>query len=164
MLLQSLKSSLMIAHDDGYLTYLHCSLKNYTLLFILLFQIAGYQLFWYASILKGKLPYIFNIDEEHLWPVVWPQGNFTVHPSFGLWSDGWKLPLFYLFAILLSSLGANYRRLRFCIFLLKCVKDCRCTLYSGVLLKWEFFIKMRAAYFAPSFLKKEEYWSEDGCK
>ena len=26
--------------------------------------------------------------------------------------------------------------------------------YSGVLLKWEFFIEMRAAYFAPSFLKK----------
>ena len=26
--------------------------------------------------------------------------------------------------------------------------------YSGVLLKWEFFIKMRAACFAPSFLQK----------
>ena len=36
--------------------------------------------------------------------------------------------------------------------------------YSGVLLKWEFFIKMRAAYFAPSFLQKKEDWSEDGCK
>ena len=27
-------------------------------------------------------------------------------------------------------------------------------LYSGVLLRWEFFIKMRAACFAPSFLQK----------
>ena len=27
-------------------------------------------------------------------------------------------------------------------------------MYSGVLLKWEFFIKMRAACFAPSFLQK----------
>ena len=35
--------------------------------------------------------------------------------------------------------------------------------YSGVLLKWEFFIKMRAALLPRSF-KKEEYWSEDGCK
>ena len=38
--------------------------------------------------------------------------------------------------------------------------------YSGVLLKWEFFIEMRAACFAPSFLhsfKKEEN-CEDGCK
>ena len=30
--------------------------------------------------------------------------------------------------------------------------------YSDVLLKWEFFIKMRAACFAPSFHKKEEHW------
>ena len=27
-------------------------------------------------------------------------------------------------------------------------------MYSGVLLKWEFFIKMRAVCFAPSFLQK----------
>ena len=32
--------------------------------------------------------------------------------------------------------------------------EIRKTLYSGVLLKWEFFIKMRAACFAPSFLQK----------
>ena len=36
------------------------------------------------------------------------------------------------------------------------VKRDPCTViqYSGVLLKWELFIKMRAACFAPSFLKK----------
>jgi len=31
--------------------------------------------------------------------------------------------------------------------------------------KLEFFIKTRAACFAPSFLQKEEHWrEEDGCK
>ena len=36
----------------------------------------------------------------------------------------------------------------------RCERWQYCKWYSGVLLKWEFFIKMRAACFAPSFLQK----------
>ena len=43
---------------------------------------------------------------------------------------------------------------RSCVDIAKCTFDAGSNRYSGVLIKWEFFIKMRAACFAPSFLQK----------
>ena len=62
---------------------------------------------------------------------------------------------------------ANYWFVKLILFQIKAIFAPKLVdLYSGVLQKWELFIKMRAAYSTvlPLSFKIEEYWIVDGCK